>query len=59
MDDDAWDNNDDGDDIIGIELSDDENEDSKNGNNAAIQELLVQMIDPIKTILEKDSLESI
>jgi len=59
LDDDAWDNNDDGDDIIGIELSDDENEDSKNGNNAAIQELLVQMIDPIKTILEKDSLESI
>jgi hypothetical protein len=40
MDDDAWDNAGDDDDIIGIELSDDENEDSKNGNAAAIVELM-------------------
>jgi len=58
-DDDGWDNNGDDDDIIGIELSDDENDDNKNGNNAAILELMLQMIEPIKTILEKDSLESI
>jgi len=59
MDDDAWDNNGDDDDIIGIELSDDENEDSKNGNNTAIVELMVQMIEPIKAILKTESLETI
>ena len=59
MDDDAWDNNGDDDDIIGIELSDDENEDSKNGNNTAIVELMVLMIEPIKAILMTESLETI
>jgi len=40
-------------------MSDEENEDSKNGNQAAIVELMQQMIVPIKTLLERDSLESI
>lgn len=56
---DALDKGDD-DDIIGIEMSDEENnEDSKNGNTNAIFELLQQMIEPIKKLLEKDSMESI
>ena len=56
LDDDGWDNQGDDDDIIGIELSDEENEDSKSSNVTAIIELLQQMITPIKTLLEKDSL---
>ena len=56
---DALDKGDD-DDIIGIEMSDEENnEESKNGNTNAIFELLQQMITPIKTLLEKDGMESI
>lgn len=56
---DALDKGDD-DEIIGVELSDEENnEDSKNGNTNAIFELLQQMISPIKTLLEKEVMESI
>ena len=40
-------------------MSDEENEESKNGNNTVIIELLVQMIAPIKTILDMDPLEPI
>jgi len=39
-------------------MSDEENEDSKNGNHIAVVELLSQMIEPLKTILEKDTLDS-
>ena len=35
-------------------MSDEENEDSKNGNQAAIVELMQQMIVPIKTLLERE-----
>ena len=59
LDDDAWDNPGDDDDIIGIELSDEENDESKSGNVTAILELLQQMIAPIKTLLEKNPLESV
>lgn len=58
-DDDTWNKADD-DDIIGIEMSDEENnEESKNGNTNAILDLLQQMISPIKAMLQKDSIESI
>ena len=40
-------------------MSDEENEDSKSGNNAAIVELLVSMVKPIMTILEEASDEPI
>ena len=59
MDKDRWDNSGDDDDIIVNEMSDDETEDTKNSNNAAIVELLSQMIPHIKALLEKDSLEPI
>ena len=35
-------------------MSDEDNEESKNGNNTVIIELLVQMIPHIKTILDKE-----
>ena len=41
------------------EMSDEDNEESKNGNNTVIIELLVQMIAPIKRILDKEPLEPI
>lgn len=40
-------------------MSDEDNEESKNGNNTVIIELLVQMIPHIKTILDKEPLEPI
>ena len=40
-------------------MSDEENEDSKNGSHLAVLELLTKMVEPIKQILAKDSLESI
>ena len=40
-------------------MSDEENEDSKNGSHLAVLELLTKMVEPIKKILAKDSLESI
>ena len=54
-----WDNPGDDDDIIGIELSDEENDESKSGNVTAILELLQQMIAPIKKLLEMTPLESV
>ena len=40
-------------------MSDEDNEESKNGNNTVIIELLVQMIPHIKTILDREPLEPI
>jgi len=51
---DRWDNSGDDDDIIVNEVSDEEGEDSKAGNNAAILEILVSMIRPIDRILEQE-----
>ena len=57
-DEDPWHKSDD-DDIIVNEVSDEEGDDSKNGNNAAIMELLNEMIEPIKQILDKDAMDPI
>ena len=40
-------------------MSDEENEESKNGNNTAIIDLLIQMIAPLKIILDRGPLEPI
>lgn len=55
---DPWHKSDD-DDIIVNEVSDEEGDDSKNGNNAAIMELLNEMIEPIKQILNKATMDPI
>lgn len=57
-DEDPWHKSDD-DDIIVNEVSDEEGDDTKNSNNVAIMELLNEMIEPIKHILEKATMDPI
>lgn len=59
LDENRFDNSCDDDDIIVNEMSDEENEESKSKHADAVVELLVKMIEPIKTILETSPLPEI
>ena len=54
-DDDKWNNSGEDDDIILNEASDDESKDAQNGNAAAILGMLLDIVEPIKKILQFDS----
>lgn len=58
-DEDRWDNSGEDDDIIVNEVSDEENEDSKTNANAIIEQFMVQMVEPLKKILDMAPLESV
>lgn len=57
-DDDPWHKSDD-DDIIVNEVSDEEGDDAKNGNAAAVMELMTEMIVPLKEIISKATMDPI
>lgn len=59
VDEDRWNDSGDDDDIIVNEMSDEDNEDSKNNQALAVVEILVKTIGPIKTILMSESQEPI
>lgn len=59
VDEDRWNDSGEDDDIIVNEMSDEDNEDSKNNQALAVVELLVKMVGPIKNILMGDGLEPI